>query len=473
MTDILNKLGDSHRKRIILAVVTAALFVVATVLIIFHMQSDDTPKAPVSAANDTGQATLEPDVKPSKGITVVKVTAKQADAQNFVFTADVTTTISISKVEFYANSKLLGVSTKSPYTMTSSVASLPEGEVSIVAKAYDVQGGSKISDPIKISVVHQKNTSTSPAPGTSDSGTSGGDSSGGSTSGGSSDTATVPYVLPGSQGYKGSLSDLTVYSEANGQVPAGQNCSWDHTYKNLECRNTDLTLDHVYIQGGIYWDGCGNLTITNSIIDWKPSKNWHNIHAACDNGNAGASLTISYSTLRASGDGTPYTGSIDIGGVDVGNLNTGSARPMYVNNSVLRDFPQGLDPAGGSIIKNNEIYTADVWCTNSSEWCHVDGLFSQGGNNLTYQGNYIVTPTDPVTATAAIFFQSSGRTSGHKIIGNYIKGGAFTFYNQSADNITVENNTFGGGKFGDVSNSGTITSWINNKKEDGTAVPKP
>lgn len=331
--------------------------------------------------------------------------------------------------------------------------------------ADDQEDKEKIGEPVSIANPQQAAQNAAPSPGNAPAPSP------------SSPTPPVSpatsYVQPGTQGYRGSLSDLTVYSAANGQVPPGQGCSWDQEYKAMDCRGNTLTLDHAYVQGGIYWTGCGTMSITNSIVDWAPSRTWHNIHASCENGDSGASLQASHSTFRTSATNTPYTGSVDNGPSDVGSINNASSRPMIISHSVFKDFPQGLNPPGESVIKYSEIYISDVWCPRDNEWCHSDGLFSQGGDNLLYEGNYIVAQIDPIEATAAIFFQSFPRSSGHRIIGNFIKGGAYTFYNQNADNLVVEGNTFGGHKFGDVSNTGTITSWLNNKRLDGTPVPHP
>lgn len=430
------------------------------------------PPAPVPVATQPESEpslTIPPETAPpSIDIESVTIKADKTSVDAYTLAATIKATIVISKVEFYANATLLGVVNKSPYELGVKIAALPKGKVRFVARAYDANGKVRTSEPVEV-IIPSAPSSTSGSP------------SAGSENVVAPPASTPPppsapgtlYVQPGTQGYKGNMSNLTVYSEANGQVPTGQGCSWDHDYKYMDCRGINLTLDHVYVKGGIYWAGCGNLLITNSVFEWAPSRTWHNVHAACEDSDPGATLTAKNTTFRASADGTSYTGSVDNGASDVGSLNTNSNRPMIVSNSLFQGFPQGIGPPGESVIKHNEIYTSDVWCPRDNEWCHSDGLFSQGGNNLVYEGNYVVSQIAPVEATAAIFFQSSVRSSGHRIIGNYIKGGAYTFYNQTADNITVENNTFGGYKFGDVSNTGTITSWVNNKRENGSLIPHP
>lgn len=290
---------------------------------------------------------------------------------------------------------------------------------------------------------------------------------------GTPNTANSPsiplYVQPGSQGYRGSLSALAVYSAANGQVPPGADCSWNQTYAYLRCNDTDLTLDHVYIQGGLYWAGCGSLKLTNSIFDWYPSQSWFDVYNACPAPNAGATITASYSTFETSPSVIHYTGGSDIGGIDeyTGDI------PMSIDHSLVQGFSQGFDPGIDSIISSSEIYIQDNTC-NGGLICHGDGLFSQGGDNITYKYNYIVSATD---ATSAIFYQSSPNSNGNSVIGNYLQGGSYALYNETSNGVTVENNTFGGSTYGNCSltsaNGASWGTWSGNVTTAGvTVVPE-
>jgi hypothetical protein len=256
-----------------------------------------------------------------------------------------------------------------------------------------------------------------------------------------------------------------VYSAANGLVPAGCT-SWNATYKYLRCDQANLALDHAWIKGGIYWTGCGSLNVTQSIVEWAPSTTWYNIYAQCSSGSAGATLNVTDSTLRSGGT---YNGGSDIAG-----LWTNSSRPMNVNRSNLSGFPQGLDPTGGSLIQHSEISATDgVSCGSST--CHGDGLFSQGGNNITYDSNRIVVATTG-TVTAAVFWQDipCNLTTGETVKNNYLQGGAYTFRNECAS-VAVTNNVFGGGVYGDAYSAapGVITAWSGNTHPDGRAVSRP
>jgi hypothetical protein len=273
------------------------------------------------------------------------------------------------------------------------------------------------------------------------------------------------YPDAGTTGYLGATSALTVYSQANGVIPAGCT-SWNATYKYLRCDQANLSLDHAWVKGGIYWTGCGNLNVTQSIIEWAPSSTWHDVYAQCANGTAGATLSVTDSTLRS---GTTYNG-----GSDIGAVTTNSTRPMLVNRSNFSGFPQGLDPAGGSLIQHSEIYATDgAQCGSST--CHGDGLFSQGGNNITYDSNRVVVATSG-TVTAAVFWQVIPCTlqTGEIVKNNYLQGGAYTFRNECSA-VSVTDNVFAGAVYGDAYSAapGTITAWTGNKHPDGSTVPSP
>jgi hypothetical protein len=294
-------------------------------------------------------------------------------------------------------------------------------------------------------------------------GNSGGSGSGaGSGGGGGSGSGNGSYVSPGSQGYRGATADLAVYSAANGRTP-GKNCSWNTSDLYLLCSGTSLSLDHVYIEGGLYWSGCGSLNIANSVIDWHPSRSWFVVQDACTSPNAGTAITVSASTFEAGPGGMVYSGGSDIGGISEFT----NTVPMFVSNSLFEGLPQGLDPGAGSVVKDNEIYTPESICNHGTY--HCDGLFSQGGNNITYQGNYIdVAPS----STAAIFYQSSPNSNGNKVIGNFLQGGSYSLYNENSNGLDVESNTFGSNTYGYCSLSGSASwrTWNGNAAAGGAQV---
>ena len=280
-----------------------------------------------------------------------------------------------------------------------------------------------------------------------------------------------PYVQPGTQGYRGAVSALTIYSPANGKVPAGSACSWA-SGGILSCPDDNLTLDHTKILGSLEWKGCGTLSVTNSVVDWQSADgNWFSVDATCESPSPRALITVSNSTFETAGD-APYTGMSDVGAIS----EYANEIPEHISNSLFKDFPQGLDPAVDSVIRDNEIYVADglkCWqdaAAGTTATCHSDGLFNEGSSNNTYEGNYINAGTN--SATAALFYQSDSAITGNRIIGNYIAGGSFTLYNENAAGLDVENNTFGGYLYGScaLKSGGSWGSWKGNIRSGGSAV---
>jgi hypothetical protein len=288
--------------------------------------------------------------------------------------------------------------------------------------------------------------------------------------------ATGSYVQPGTQGYQGSPAALTLYSAANGQVPA--NCYKWESY-GLRCggdANGNLTLDHVHIQGGIYMSGCGNVTITNSIIEQQPMTGVFSAAIAdhCETWNGSATITVSNSTLvtglpTGTAPNAVYPVSTSVtgsgGASDNGPIFTNGSFPLMLNNDVFGGFPQGVVGMGdGSVIENNEIYVQDEGNA------HVDGVYDEGADGVLIQGNYIASTN--LYATSSIFFQNA--SSGNQVIGNYLSGGGYTMANQSSTGLVFNNNTFGGGwAYGNcyyLPATASFSSFSGNVDADGTPV---
>ncbi|PWI12577.1 cellulose 1,4-beta-cellobiosidase, partial [Streptomyces sp. Act143] len=74
----------------------------------------------------------------------------QGDAVPLAATAAAADNATISKVEFYDDTKLLGTDTTAPYALSAS--GLTVGSHSLLAKAYDSLGASAESTPVGITV---------------------------------------------------------------------------------------------------------------------------------------------------------------------------------------------------------------------------------------------------------------------------------------------------------------------------------
>lgn len=275
--------------------------------------------------------------------------------------------------------------------------------------------------------------------------------------------AAGSYVKPGTVGYLGSTSALTLY-QSGGATPSG--CSWQ-SY-GLRCDQDDLTLDHVHIVGGLYWTGTGSLTVTNSIVEGSAA--WYGVYAAAVTNNANSVIKVTDSTLRWA------PGQTEPGGQDVGPVWTRGTQAFDIERCDISGMPQGLDPGANSVIKNNWIHDLNQ-NTPGSNPSHIDGIFSQGGSNILIEGNYIDVPVRGDT-TAAMFIQNRGDTdTGIRIWGNYMNGGAYTLRNQTGIGVDVQNNTFGTGLYGLIGDltgyPGTYGTWNGNVDATGKAIVKP
>lgn len=275
------------------------------------------------------------------------------------------------------------------------------------------------------------------------------------------------YVQPGTVGYLGSTSALTVY-EPGGAAPAG--CSWQSF--GLRCDQTDLTLDHVWIKGSLYWTGTGNLTVSQSIVQGGTGTAWYAIlgHPSTS-GPLNSTIKVTDSTVGW------LPGKTMPSGEDVAPIWSayGNQAQIAIRDD-LSGMPQGIDPTANSIIQDNWIHGL-VQTGTASAPTHLDGIFSQGGGNIKIDGNYVDVPVRSDT-TAAIFIQDRGSTdTGISITDNYLNGGAFTLRNQTGINVDVENNTFANsvwGAVGDLSGyPGTYGTWTGNVDLNRVAIAKP
>ncbi len=275
------------------------------------------------------------------------------------------------------------------------------------------------------------------------------------------------YVKPGTVGYLGSTSALKIY-QPGGAAPGG--CSWQ-SY-GLRCDQTNLTLDHVWIKGSFYWTGSGRLTISHSIVWGGTGDSWYAVLGHPDTSGAiDSTIEVTDSTVEW------MPGQTMPPGEDVGPIwSAYGNQTLIAIRDDLSGMPQGIDPTAGSIIRDNWIHGL-VQTGTASTPAHLDGIFSQGGSNITIEGNYIDAPVRS-DATAAIYIQDRGATdTGISIVGNYLNGGAFNLRNQTGINVDVRNNTFANSVWGPVGDltgyPGTYGTWSGNITLNGAALASP
>jgi Right handed beta helix region len=269
------------------------------------------------------------------------------------------------------------------------------------------------------------------------------------------------YVQPNSVGYRGSIASLTVVDSTH---PLS-GCTWNSNDGTV-CPQANLTLDHVYVKGGLMWQGNGTITITNSIIEGGGAQP-HTFHSS-DSGSP--TIHIADSTLRWP-DGQAFPTDSDNGLV----ISDGTgAFQLYRNN--LYGQPHGIEVVGdNSVIDSNWIH--DLAYTASDP--HLDGIYVMSGKDITITHNYVDATANSIHATAAIFFSDwiSGKADLANTIvkNNFFSGGAYSFYDAGTINADVENNIIEFGVYGDayLAQSATIATWINNTRLNGTVISKP
>lgn len=306
-------------------------------------------------------------------------------------------------------------------------------------------------------------------------------------------TGPTSYVHPGTVGYLGSISALTVYSRANGKVPESD-CSWQ-SYA-MRCTGgvgtlkDDTNIDHALILGSIYFSGTGALNITQSIVlggdvsgEYFVALGHPSSSTTALDSNAG--LNVSDSTLSwCSVNGVTNPNWSGTCNAMSSSEDTAPIWSIYGNQSInaqrddLSGMPQGLPGTAGSILENNWIHNM-VQNNPGSSPSHMDGIFSQGGSNVTVSGNYVDAPARG-DVTAAMFIQGDASDTNISISNNYLSGGAYTLVNDTAQNVPVTNNTFAAGQYvyGYVAPyggtaQGTYGTWTGNVDTNGVAVAKP
>jgi hypothetical protein len=145
----------------------------------------------------------------------------------------------------------------------------------------------------------------------------------------------------------------------------------------------------------------------------------------------------------------------------------------------MSGMPQGVNPSGdNSLIDScyihDLIYSGSI--ANGTN-THVDGIFPEGGNNVVITRNYVDLTNLTTSVTAPVFLQNvAAHNTGYVVAANYLDGGSYSYYNDTAIGVNVQNNTFGGHPlYGNVAQVGvgTWSVWSGNKTAAGAVVPAP
>jgi hypothetical protein len=267
---------------------------------------------------------------------------------------------------------------------------------------------------------------------------------------------------PGSVGFRGDPASLKVI-DSSGAAPAGT--AWQGSYLRVNADN--VTMDGVYVKGGVDYYGHGTLTIHNSIVEgnggiWSPIL-----------GRSGH-LDIRDTTVRWR-PGAPPPGS------GWGNGAIHGDATMTVIRCDISGTPDGIQIGpGNSLFEQNYIHDLARIGTVPNN-THNDGIQSYGGPGLVIRYNRIdLDGYDGTHQNAALFFQpdSSNPAVSPQIIGNYLEGGGYVLRLEAPlSGAVVQDNTFGplNGGFGYAyaRDGATVAVWSGNHTTDGKVVAKP
>lgn len=269
---------------------------------------------------------------------------------------------------------------------------------------------------------------------------------------------------PGQVGFRGARGSLRVVS-GPGSAPPGT--EWNSGA--LRFGGGDVTLDGVWVKGGVEYNGSGTLTIRNSVIEgnrhsWSP--------LMVNSGHADVrDSTITYVDREIPG---PQWGN---------GVVHGDGRMTLIRNDIS-GAPDGIQNGSGrSVIEQNHIHGMRVFGSHPNN-THNDGIQAYGGPDLKIRHNRIDISVggkayDGTHQNAAVFVMPSG---GHpatnlEVVGNYLSGGGYILrLGTPMSGVVITGNRFGPttGGWGEVLVDGPgIVRWSGNVDAAGKPVRQP
>ncbi|MFC7618118.1 right-handed parallel beta-helix repeat-containing protein [Actinokineospora soli] len=269
---------------------------------------------------------------------------------------------------------------------------------------------------------------------------------------------------PGQVGFRGDRAKLKV---VNGPASAPPGTEWNSGA--LRFGGGNVTLDGVWVKGGVEYSGSGTLTIRNSVIEGN-RHSWSPLMAISGH------VDVRDSTIT-------YADS-EIPGSQWGNgVVHGDARMTLIRNDIS-GAPDGIQNGrGNSLIEQNHIHGMRVFGSPPNN-THNDGIQAYGGPNLRIRHNRIDISVggkayDGAHQNAAVFIMPSddNPASNLEVVGNYLSGGGYILrLGTPLSGAVVTGNRFGPttGGWGEVLlDGGGIASWSGNVDASGNPVPRP
>jgi hypothetical protein len=264
---------------------------------------------------------------------------------------------------------------------------------------------------------------------------------------------------PGQVGFRGDPATLKV---VDGPSSAPPGTVWNTGA--LRFGGGDVTLDGVFVKGGVEYSGLGTLSIRNSVIEGN-----RNVYAPVM--GVSGHVDVRDTTIRWQA-GDPGPDGWGNGGVH------GDAR-ITVIRCDISGTPDGIQTgANGSRIEQNYIHDLAMFGTYPDN-SHNDGIQSYGGRNVVIANNRIDIRDkqgkayDGTHQNAALFFMPSEGWPlvDVQIVGNYLAGGGYTLrLGSPTTGAVVTGNSFGpitGGWSELLIEGAQLARWADNTATDG------
>ena len=278
--------------------------------------------------------------------------------------------------------------------------------------------------------------------------------------------ALGPGQIPvaGQVGFRGDRARLKV---VDGPASAPPGTEWNSGA--LRFGGGNVTLDGVWVKGGVEYSGSGTLTIRNSVIEGN-RHSWSPLMAISGH------VDVRDSTITYRDEQIP--------GSQWGNgVVHGDARMTLIRNDIS-GAPDGIQNGrGDSLIEQNHIHGMRVFGSPPNN-THNDGIQAYGGPNLKIRHNRIDISVggkayDGAHQNAAVFIMPSDDNPARnlEVIGNYLSGGGYILrLGTPLSGAVIRDNRFGPttGGWGEVLlDGGGITAWSGNVDASGRPVPQP
>jgi hypothetical protein len=264
-------------------------------------------------------------------------------------------------------------------------------------------------------------------------------------------------AAPDQVGFRGDRGSLTVIDGASSAPPG---TTWEGG--TLVIRSGSVTLDRVWVKGGIDFHGTGTLTVSNSVVQANGAS-WSVVLGR----DFGGELRIRDSTIVWPSD-VPPPGDI------WGNAAIQGDARMILERNDISGTPDGVQQSSGkSTFDQNYIHDLRTGAGR-----HNDGIQLYGGPGVVVRGNYIVLDLHSGSVNAAVFLSDDGSGFDKPVIdNNYLVGGGYVLrLEDGCKGAVVTGNDFGpltGYGNVNVTAGASVARWQDNVNSEGVVLARP